>query len=188
MEPPARSGDGRRCSLGLMPANAFGHFLAHFQARNVSLSVLLEMKLAALLGDGVKDSLAGDGHARMGIADDETDAMEAAGDERGEELAPVDLGLAQGGADAADGAFAIGAAADGDEHGTVAQEVAITDLFQAGVEEEIGTGLQWTLALELEFVIELGGVGTALGGADLVAAAFLYDFGDLASGTEAEQR
>ena len=84
--------------------------------------------MAALPGDGGKDGLASGGHARMGIANDETGATEAAGDEGGKELAPMDFGLAQGGADAEDGAFAIGADADadgdaaGDEHGAVAQE------------------------------------------------------------------
>ena len=43
----------------------------------------------------------------------------AAGEELGAEVAPVDFGLTQGGADAEDRAFAIGGDADGDEHGAV---------------------------------------------------------------------
>ncbi len=109
----------------------------------------------------------GGSQAQMGIADDETSAADAAGDDGGEELTSMDFGLAQGGADAEDGAFAIGADANGNEHGTVAQEASVADFFIAGVEDEIGTGQQGTLAPELEFVIELGGAGADLGGAVL---------------------
>ena len=114
-----------------MPTNASGHFLTHFEARDVSWGVLLEMEMAALPGDGGKDGLASGGHARMGIANDETGATEAAGDEGGKELAPMDFGLAQGGADAEDGAFAIGADADaaGDKHRAVAQEASGADFL-----------------------------------------------------------
>ena len=76
------------------------------------MGVLLEMELAALPGDGGKDGLAGGSHARIVIAEDGAGAAETAGDEGGEEFAPMDFGFAQGGADAGDGAFAIGADAD----------------------------------------------------------------------------
>lgn len=95
-----------------MPANAFSHFLTYFEAGDIGLGVLLEMELAALPGDGGKDGLAGGSHARIVIAEDGAGAAETAGDEGGEEFAPMDFGLAQGGADAGDGAFAIGADAD----------------------------------------------------------------------------
>ena len=94
----------------------------------------------------------------------------------------MDLGFAEGDADAEDGAFAIGADADGDEHGAVAQETAVAHFFIAGIEDKIGAGVQRAVAPELEFDIEFGGAGTDLGGADLVAAEFLDDFGDLAGG------
>ena len=84
MEQPKRSGDSRRSCLLYMPANAIGHFLTHFEAGNIGLGVLLEMKQAALPRDGRKDGLAGGGHAGVGIADDETGAVEAAGDKGGE--------------------------------------------------------------------------------------------------------
>ena len=182
MEQPERSGDGRRCYLGFMPANTFSHFLTHLQSWDVGLGVLLEMELAALPWDGREDGVAGGGHAGVGIADDEAGAVEAPGDQRGEEVAPVDFGLAEGDADAEDGAFAIGADADGDEHGAVAQEAAVAHFFIAGIEDEVRAGVQRALAPELEFDIELGGAGADLRGADLVAAEFLDDFSDLASG------
>jgi len=53
---------------------------AHVDARNVGLSVLLEMELAALPRDRGEDGLASDGHARMGVADDELDAVQATDD------------------------------------------------------------------------------------------------------------
>ena len=85
MEQPERSGDSRRSCLLYMPANAIGHFLTHFEAWDIGLGVLQEMKQAALPGDGGKDGLAGSGHAGMGIADDEAGAVEAAGGEGEEE-------------------------------------------------------------------------------------------------------
>ena len=60
-------------------ADLFGHIMAHLEARDVGSSVLLQMELAALPGHRGKDGLAGGGHARMGIADDEAgDGMVAA--------------------------------------------------------------------------------------------------------------
>ena len=98
----------------------------------------------------------------------------------------MDFGLAEGGTDAEDGAFAIGADADGDEHGAVAQEATVADFFITGVEDEIGIGLQRTFAPELEFDIEFGGTGADPGGTDLMAAEFLNDFGDFAGGDALE--
>ena len=98
------------------------------------------------------------------------------------QVAPMDFGLAEGGTDAEDGAFAIGADADGDERGAVAQEATVADFFITGVEDKIGIGLQGTFAPELEFDIEFGGTGADMGGTDLMAAEFLNDFGDFAGG------
>ena len=111
----------RRCevSRGEDGADAFSHLGTHLQTRDIGLGVLLEMELAALPGHRGKDGLACGGHAWMGVADDELGAAEAACDQRREELAPMHLRLAEGYADAQDGAFAIQADADGNEHGTV---------------------------------------------------------------------
>ena len=78
LEPCLGGGQIRRVEDG---ADAFGHFLTHVEARDVGRGVLLEMELAALPWDGGKDGLAGGGHAGMGIADDETGAVEASGDQ-----------------------------------------------------------------------------------------------------------
>ena len=100
----------------------------------------------------------------------------------------MDFGLAEGDANAGDGASAIGADANGGEHGVVAQETAVAHFSITGVEDETGIGIQRTLAPELEFDIEFGGAGADLGGTDLMAAEFLDDFGDFAGGTGAQMR
>ena len=76
----------------------------------------------------------------MVVADEEFDAGEAAELETGEELAPMDLGLADGDADAEDGALAVGADAHGDEDGAIDDMAAVADLFVAGVDMDIGGG------------------------------------------------
>ncbi len=118
----------------------------------------------------------------MRIADDELHAMQAAFDEGVKELAPMDFGLAQGDADAEDGAFAIGADAEGDEYGAIHEQAAVTHFFIPGVENEVGVVRQWALTPLLELAIELGGAGAYLAGSDFVAAEFFDDFGDFACG------
>ena len=67
------------------------------------------MELAALPGDGWEDGTARGAEAGVVVGDEELEGGEAAFLEALEEVAPVDLGFAQGDADAEDGAFAIGA-------------------------------------------------------------------------------
>ena len=55
------------------------HAGAHVQTRDVSLSVLLEMELAALPGYGGENGSTCGGEAAMGIADDEGEAVKASG-------------------------------------------------------------------------------------------------------------
>ena len=52
-------------------------------------------------------------------------------------VAPMDFGLAEGDIDAEDGAFAIGADADGDKHGAVA-DLGGTDLMAAEFLNDFG--------------------------------------------------
>ena len=68
----------------------------------VVLGILLEMELAALPRDA--GEACGEGRAEAGVivADEEGDAVEAAILEGGEEVAPVNLGLAQSDADTED--------------------------------------------------------------------------------------
>jgi len=96
------------------------------------------------------------------VADDEFHAGEATELEAGEELAPMDLGLAEGDADAEDGAFAVGADAEGDEDCTVDEMAAVTDLFVACVEEDVGGLAEGALASEGEGGVEFCGAGTDL--------------------------
>ena len=63
-------------------ADVCGHGGAHVETRNVGLSVLLKMELAALPRDGRKDGSPGGGEAAVGIADDEGEAVKAPGLER----------------------------------------------------------------------------------------------------------
>ena len=100
-------------------ADVGGDFDAQIEAGDAGLGVLLEMELAALPGDGGEDGATGGGEAGMVVADEELEAAEAALLEALEEVAPVGLGFAEGDAGAKDLALAIGADAEGDEHGAV---------------------------------------------------------------------
>ena len=102
-------------------ADGPGDLGALVEPGDVSLSVLLEMELAALPADAREDGVANGAESSVVIADDETDAGETALQEALEEGAPVDLGLAEGGADAQDGAFACGIDAEGDEDGAISR-------------------------------------------------------------------
>ena len=110
--------------------------------------------------------------------------MEAAVLEGGEEVAPVDLGLAQGDADAENGALSRGADADGDEHGAGEDGSLDADLFVAGIEGEVGIGLGVEAAgAPLGELLVEGGCGAAdLGGGDVEAAELFEHGGDTAGG------
>lgn len=159
-----------------------GDFGAQIETGDISLSVLLEMELAALPGDGREDGGASRAETGVGVTNDEGEAVEAAGLERGEEGAPVGFGLAEGDADAEDGALAIEADADGDEDGAVQKLSALANLLVAGIEDQVGTGSEGAFPPGLEFAVESGGTGADLGRAHGVAAQLLDDFGDLAGG------
>ena len=99
----------------------------------------------------------------MVVADEEFDAGETLGLKAGEELAPVDLGLAEGDADSENGALAVGADTQGDEDGAVDEMAAEADLFVAGVDEDIGGWPERSGAPKREFNVKFGGAGTDLG-------------------------
>ena len=163
-------------------SKTLGHFGALVQSWDVSLGVLLELELAALPGHGAKDGFAGGGQARMIIADNEGDAAQAALDEALEEGAPMGFGFTKGDAHAEDGALARGGDAQGDEDGTVAELAVVADFFVAGVEDQIRTDSQRTVAPLLQFGVEAFGAVADLGGADGGAAEFVDDGGDFAGG------
>ncbi len=113
-------------------ADGVGDWGALVQARHIGLGVLLEMELAALPGDAREDRLAGGPETFVVITDEQAGGMEAALLEAGEKGAPMDLGFAEGDADAQDGAFAIGADAQGDEHGAIEDLAALGGPFHSG--------------------------------------------------------
>ena len=163
-------------------ADGVGDGGALVQTRHISLGVLLEMELAALPGDTREHGLAGGAEAFVVIADDQRGGMEAALLEAGEKGAPMDFSFAQGGADAQDGAFAIGADTQGDEHGAIEDLAALTDLFITGVNENVATGFQGAGAPAFQFGIEPGGALADLGGTNGLAAELFDDGRDLAGG------
>ncbi len=138
-------------------ADGTGHFGPLIQTRDVSLSVLLEVELAALPGDGTKDGFAGGSHAGVIVADNERDAVEAALDEALEGGAPMRFGFTEGDAHAEDDALACGSDAQRDEDGTVAEVTVVADFFVAGVEPQIGTSSQRTVPPFVEFGVEAFG-------------------------------
>ena len=118
----------------------------------------------------------------MIVADDVGDAAQAALDQALEEGPPMHLGFTEGDAHAQDGALAVGSEAQGNEDGTVAELAVVADFFVTGVEHEIGTGTQRSVAPLLKFGIEVFGAFTDLGGTDGRAAKFLDNGGDFAGG------
>ena len=90
------------------------------------------MELAALPGHGGEDGGAGGAQAGVVIADRQLDAVQAALLQAAEEGAPMDLGFAQGDADAQDGAFAIRADAQGDEDGAIQHAGRLDGPFRNG--------------------------------------------------------
>jgi hypothetical protein len=161
-------------------ADVGSHAGAPIETGNISLGVLLEVELATLPGNRGEDGGTGRGEAWMGIADDEGEAVKPSGLKRGQKVAPVNLGLAEGGADTENGAFPIGADPDGDEDGAVQELATLSDFFVSGVQDHVGTASQRAITPGLEFGIEFGGSGADLGGTDGMATEFLDDFGNFA--------
>ena len=151
-------------------SDVLGDLGPEIQAGDVSLGVLLEMKLASLPGDGWEDGGSCGAEAGMVVADDEGDAVKAALLEAGEELAPVGLGLAEGDADAENGAFAEVVHTEGDEDGAVDEAAAVADALVTGVKNQIREGKEGACAPGVEFGVEFGGAVADLGGADGGAA------------------
>ena len=163
-------------------ADGVGDWGALVQARHIGLGVLLEMELAALPGDAREDRLAGGPETFVVITDEQAGGMEAALLEAGEKGAPMDLGFAEGDADAQDGAFAIGADAQGDEHGAIEDLASLPDLFIAGVNEDIAAGFERPGAPAFQFGVQPGGALADLGGTDGLAAELFDDGRNLAGG------
>jgi hypothetical protein len=68
----------------------------------------------------------------------------------------VDFGLAEGDADAEDGALTILPDPEGDENGAIQKLTALADLFVSGVQDHVGIASQRAITPGLEFEIELG--------------------------------
>ena len=163
-------------------ADGVGDGGALVQARHIGLGVLLEMELAALPGDAREHGLAGGPETFVVVTDEQGGGMKAALLEVGEKGPPMDLGFAEGDADAQNGAFAIGADAQGDEHGAIENLSSLTDLFIAGVHEDITARFERPGAPAFQFGVEPGGALADLGGADGLAAELFDDGRDLAGG------
>src|ERR1035437_10136766 len=140
------------------------------------------MELAALPRDGSKDGLARGTHAGVVVADDELDPAEAAPDQALEKGSPMHFGLAEGDADAEQGALAGGCDAERNEDGAIPELAVVADFFVAGVKHQIGIGAERPVAPFLEFGVEEFGAVADLGGTYAGAAEFFDDGGDFAGG------
>ena len=118
----------------------------------------------------------------MVVGDEELEGGEAAFLEALEEVAPVDLGFAQGDADAEDGALAIGADPEGDEHGAIEHAAAVADFFVAGIEEDVRESRERAGAPGFQIGVEKRGTMADVSGAHGGAAEFFEDGGDLPGG------
>jgi len=161
-------------------ADSAGDLSALIQTRDMGLSILLEVELAALPRDGWEDGGACGFEADVVVADDELDAGQAALAEALKESAPVNFGFAERDTDAQEGAFAVGIYAHGQEHGAVEQLTVEADFFVACIQHEIRAESQGACAPFFQFGIEEFGAFTDLGGADGSATELLDNSGDFA--------
>ncbi len=115
----------------------------HGDLRHMSHGVLHEMELAALPGHSGEDGLPSGLEPDMVVADDELDTTHAPIDEALKEGSPVRLGFGQLHAAAEDGALALWADPDRREEGTGHDRPVVTDLFVAGVKDEVGDLADW---------------------------------------------
>ena len=120
-----------------------------------------EVELAALPGDAGPDGPTGGLEAGVVVTDAKLDATEAALDEALEEGPPMNLGFAEGDADAQQDAFAVRADAPGQQDGAIDPHAVLADLFVADVQDEIGIAGQRSFAPLFEFgVQELAALAT----------------------------
>ncbi len=106
---PGSEGEGRPKARGTSKACVgHGDGGALIQSRHMRLSILLEMKLAALPGHGGEDGGAGGPQAGMVIADEEKHTMQATLLQRAQKGAPMNLRFAQNHTDAENGGLPSG--------------------------------------------------------------------------------
>lgn len=129
----------------------------------VAFKVAHEVHVASLPG-GTEEDL-GDGFAEafVGVADDELDAVEAAPDQRAQELLPGGFALAGEDVGADDLAVAIVADGVGDDERTADDAAAVADVDVLGIEPDVGAGpLEGALAPRFDLVGErFAGAGDA---------------------------
>ena len=94
----------------------------------------------------------------------------------------MDLGFAQGDADPEDGAFAIGADAQGDEHGASEHAAAMADFFVASIEQDVGKSGEGAGAPGFQIGVEPGGAVADVGGTHGGAAKLFEDGGNFSGG------
>jgi len=161
-----------------------GDSLVHVLGGDMGGEVLLEVELAALPGHAVEDCRPCLLEPFMRVAGDHARMSETAFAERGEELAPVDLGLGErDGASEHDAPARPGRDPEGNESRTGANMVIDTDLGVGGVEDEEGDLLlDGPGAPGLEHLVEflVGPADFARG--DLEAAELFHDCGDFSGG------
>jgi hypothetical protein len=116
----------------------------------------------------------------MVVADDQLHAVQAALVEAGQKMAPVGFGFAQGDTDAKNGAFAVRADTQRDEHSAIANLTAMADLFITRIQDQIRAGTQRSGAPGFQFQIQSGGALADLSGTDGAAAKLFDDRGDFA--------
>jgi hypothetical protein len=98
------------------------------------------------------------------------------------EGAPVNLGFAEGDADAEKRAFALGIDPHRQQHGAVEQLTVEADFFVTGIHHEIRKTTQGPFAPFFEFGVQELGAFTDLRGTDRGAAELFDDGGDFAGG------
>jgi hypothetical protein len=144
--------------------------------------ILDEMELTALVGNAPKAGFDGGAQARMVVADNVAYRMKASGLKGFQKFAPVHFGFAERTAGSQNVAPAGLVDANGHEHRAIPQAAIDADLFEAGIQNEVGESSQRPIAPGLELGVEILDGATDLGAGNLKAAKAGEDFVDLAGG------
>src|SRR6185503_1373422 len=144
-----------------------------FLPGDIALSILLEMKLAALPWHAAKNSLARRFQAGVSITDNEPHAAQASLNQTLQELPPVDFGFAQRDRDADNRAFAGAGQADGDEDSRIPNLTVLPDWHIGRIQVHVGLFSQPSLPPSPQALIQFGRGPTDLGRGDFVTTQLL---------------
>ena len=165
--------DGSELFEDLWAQGVFGHMIH---------GILNEMELTALMGDAPEAGFDGGAQSRMVVTDNVAYRVKPAGLKGFQKFAPVNFGFAECTAGPQNMAYAALVDANGHEHRAISKASADANLFEAGIQNEVGESSQGPVAPSLELGVEILDGATDLGAGNLKAAKPGEDLVDLAGG------